>query len=127
MNGRGGAAIAAGLVVMLLTATAPAAAQSAGAVAGRITDSASGLPVKGALVTLDEGRRGGVTDSAGLYRIREVRAGVYTLHVRALGYAPVRRDSLLVQAAGTSIANVVLRPRTVELAPIIVESADRVL
>lgn len=106
---------------------ASARAQAAGAIAGHVTDSATGRPISGAAVTIGDGRRGSVTDSAGAFRIREVRAGVYTLFVRALGYAPLRRDSVVVQAASTSIAEVSMRPRAIELAPIVVESADRVL
>ncbi len=104
-----------------------ATAQSAGAISGIITDSATGAGISGALVTIDDGRRGSVTDTAGAYRIRAVRAGSYTLNVRALGYAPLRRDSLVVRAGATSVANVTMRPRAIELAPLIVETSDRVL
>ena len=53
-----------------LALAAPAAAQSAGAIAGRVTDAESGRPVVGELVTVSDGRRGNVTDTSGAYRIR---------------------------------------------------------
>lgn len=108
-------------------ATVPLAAQAAGAIAGRVTDAETGAPIADALVTVNDGRRGNVTDTSGAYRIREVRSGTYTLHIRAIGYASVRRDSLSVQAGATTVADVRLRATAVELAPIVVETADPVL
>lgn len=110
-----------------LAIAAPAAAQSAGAIAGTVTDAESGRPVVGALVTVSDGRRGNVTDTSGAYRIREVRSGTYSVHVRAIGYAPIRRDGLVVQAGSTTLASFSMQPSAVEVAPIVVETADPVL
>ena len=110
-----------------ILAAAPLAAQSAGAISGVVRDATSGKAVPAAVVTLGDGRRGGVADSTGAYRIREVRSGMYTVHVRAIGFAPVRRDSVVVQAASTTILNFALRPQAVEVAPITVVSGDPVL
>lgn len=105
----------------------PLTAQSAGAIAGRVTDNATGAPIAGAIVTIAGGRRGNVTDTSGAYRVREVRSGVYTMSVRAIGYAPVRRDSVRVQAGSTTLADFRLQPSAVELPAIVVETADPVL
>ena len=126
-HGARAATIVLAAVAALFLRTSRADAQSVGAVAGQISDSATGRPVRGALVTIESGRRGAVTDSAGGFRIRAVRPGVYSLQVRALGYAPLRRDSLVVQAGATSTADVAMRPRAIELAPLVVETSDRVL
>jgi hypothetical protein len=104
-----------------------ASAQATGAIAGVITDSATGRPISGALITVDGGRRGGISDTTGAYRIRALHAGTYAVSVRALGYAPLRRDSVQVRAGGTSAVSVAMRPRAVELAPLVVETADRIL
>ena len=119
-------------VTLALVAALPwgarhAHAQAEGAIAGQITDSATGRGVSGALITIENGRRGAVSDSAGAYRIRAVRPGVYAVSVRALGYAPLRRDSLTVQAGATTTASIAMRPRTIELAPLVVETSDRIL
>ena len=108
-------------------AASPLAAQSAGAISGVVRDAATGKPVPAAVVTLGDGRRGGVADSTGAYRVREVRSGVYVVHVRAIGYAPVERDSVIVQAASTTVLNFALRSQAVEVAPITVVTGDPVL
>ena len=114
---------------LVLLASLPLAlqAQAAGAIAGRIVDAATGQPIARASVLIGEGRRGAIADSAGTFRIREVRSGTYQLTFRALGYAPVRQDSVVVQAGSTTLANVALQPSAVELPPITVETADPVL
>ena len=43
------------------------------------------------MVTVEDGRRGAVSDSAGRYRIREVRSGIYTLRAVLIGYTPAQR------------------------------------
>lgn len=90
-------------------------------------DAATGNPITGAIVTVDDGRRGNVTDTSGAYRVREIRAGTYAVHVRAIGFAPVRRDGVTVQAGSTSIQDFRLQPSAVELPEVVVESADPVL
>ena len=86
--------LAAALAIAALSVPGgPLAAQASGAIAGRITDASSEAPLAGAVVTIAGGRRGNVSDTSGTYRIREVRSGVYSVTVRAIGFAPIRRDS----------------------------------
>ncbi|HEX6644171.1 MAG TPA: TonB-dependent receptor [Gemmatimonadales bacterium] len=118
---------AAVVLAALLGSAGTARAQAAGAISGKVTDAESGRPVVGALVTVSDGRRGNVTDTSGAYRIREVRSGTYSVYVRAIGYAPIRRDNLVVQAGSTTLADFSMRPSAVEVAPIVVETADPVL
>jgi hypothetical protein len=115
------------LACLALAHVRDAAAQATGAIGGVITDSATGRPISGALITVDDGRRGGVSDTTGAYRIRALHAGTYSVSVRAVGYAPLRRDSVQVRAGATSAVNVAMRPRAVELAPLVVETSDRIL
>src|SRR5690606_25145134 len=114
-------------LALSLAAASPALAQAAGAIAGRVSDAETGRPIAGALVTVSDGRRGNVTDTSGAYRIREIRSGRYSVSVRAIGYAPIRRDSLIVQAGSTTLTDFRMQPSAVEVAPIVVETADPVL
>jgi hypothetical protein len=107
-----------------LALATPASAQSSGAISGVVTDAQSGLPVANVLVTIEDGRRGSVTDSAGRYRIREVRAGVHSVQVTLIGYQPQRRDSLLVRAGGTLVVDFVLRPSAVQVEEISIQAAS---
>jgi hypothetical protein len=124
-------AVTAGRATLALLGTAltaaPLAAQASGAISGVVRDGTSGKPVPAAVVTLGDGRRGAVADSMGNYRIREVRSGVYVMHVRAIGFAPLQRDSVTVQAASTTVIDFNLRPQAVEVAPITVVTGDPVL
>jgi outer membrane receptor protein involved in Fe transport len=110
-----------------LAAPALAAAQTSGALSGTVTDAASGRPLANVLVTVEQARRGATTDSAGRYRIREVRSGTYTVTTRAIGFRPTRHDGVVVRAGETTIIDVALQAAAVELAPVEVVAADPVL
>ena len=116
-----------GVFAVLTLSVAPLAAQATGAIGGRVVDASTGVPVRGAVITVGDGRRGNVSDSSGAYRVREVRSGTYSVQVRAIGYAPVRRDGLVVQGGSTTVADFRLQPSAVELPSIVVETADPVL
>ena len=79
--------------VLLLTAT-PLAAQTSGAIAGRVRDALTGEAVRAALIRVDGGRQGAATDTVGAYRVREVRA-VYSADRTAIrnDRAAIRADS----------------------------------
>ena len=74
----------------LLAATTPLNAQSTGAIAGVVRDAQTGAPMANVLVSVEDGRRGSVTDSTGRYRIREVRSGTYTAASRPDRVRPFR-------------------------------------
>src|SRR5437879_9881496 len=76
---------------------APVAAQSGGAIAGRVQDAVSGRPLEGVLIVVDSGPRGAVSDAAGSYRIREVHSGWHRVRASQIGYQGAERDSVLVQ------------------------------
>jgi outer membrane receptor protein involved in Fe transport len=95
------------------------AAQTEGAVGGRVHDAATGRSLDGAQVLLD-GRISAVTDSAGLYRIRAVRTGWHRVAARLIGYRGVVLDSVFVRANATVTADFALEASAVELAPLVV-------
>lgn len=87
---------------------AAAAAQApTGAVAGAITDQASGIALAGARVTIVELDRRVTTDRAGAFAIDDVPPGEYTLEVEYLGL-PTRTASIVVSSAATARADVQL-------------------
>jgi hypothetical protein len=79
------------LALVKRTASAPAemSAPDTGAVSGRVTDKATGMPIVGASVSIEGTRRGSTTDLDGRYRIAEVLTGTYSVRVRYIGYAPL--------------------------------------
>jgi hypothetical protein len=97
------------LVVLGVAAcAAPLSAQSGGAVSGRIVDAATRLPLDEAEVTLVGLQRTAVTDTGGLFRIRDVPAGWVRLSVLRFGYRPAVRESLLVRAGETTELEIAL-------------------
>lgn len=97
----------------------PLQAQTEGAVSGRVRESGTGRGLGGAQVLVDD-RLGGVTDTAGLYRVRAVRTGWHRVSARLIGYRGVVLDSVFVRAGATAIADFELAAGAVELAPLVV-------
>src|SRR2546421_6545728 len=114
------------LVLLLPVLAGRVSAQTGGSISGhvRLRDTHAGL--LGAEIGLD-GRWMAHTDSAGFYRIREVRSGWHLVTVRAIGFESVRRDSVLVRAGQISVVNFQIDVYTIER-PIVVEAfADSIL
>ncbi|MGH7533693.1 MAG: carboxypeptidase regulatory-like domain-containing protein, partial [Gemmatimonadales bacterium] len=80
-----------------LCLSAPLAAQGTGAIAGKVHDAVTGRPLIGAVVRL-QGGESVRTDTGGVFRIREVHPGWWTVSVAQIGFTPVTRDSLQVRA-----------------------------
>lgn len=101
---------------------APLAAQSDGALAGRVRDAASGLAIAEALVTVEGGRRGATTDTAGAFRVRQLRSGSYDVRVRRIGYRPLVLTGVTVRAGATTDLELLLEPQAVEVEDLVVEA-----
>lgn len=106
----------------LLAAASPLAAQASGAIAGVVRDAQTSLPMANVLVSVEDGRRGAVTDSAGRYRIREVRTGVHTLRAAFIGYTPIVQDSVQVRGGATSVLDLAMQPSAVPIEAITVQA-----
>ncbi len=118
------------IAIALLTTlgAAPLAAQTGGAIAGRVRDAVSGQGIAGATIAVDGGRQGAGTDSSGFFRVREVRSGWHRVLVARIGYRPVAHDSVLVRSGETITLNVLLQPLALQIESLTVVAApDRVL
>lgn len=67
-------------------------------ISGRVTDKASGRSVVGAAVAVEGTSITATADADGRYRLAGLKAGVYTLTVRYIGFSPVTADLVLGQA-----------------------------
>ena len=104
------------------------AAQTGGAIAGRVHDATSSLSIAGALIAVDGGRQGAATDTGGFYRVREVRSGWHRVQISRIGYRPMVYDSVLVRSGETVTLNAALTALALQVESIAVTATpDRVL
>lgn len=99
-----------------------AAAQATSAVGGRVSDSATGEPIPGVLVTLT-GMGPVLTGSRGIFVVHDVAPGERVLTLEHLAYGT--HSQVVVVSAGLELAlEVTLSPQAIALAPLVVESVS---
>ncbi len=79
-------------VLFALVALAVAAPLHAAQITGVVVDSASGDPVVGATVALEDGNRGTTTDASGTFTLANISPGRISLRVSSVGYQAVVHD-----------------------------------
>ncbi len=92
--------IAAFLLLELFSYTA-----SAGTIHGSVRGKVKNEPIPGANITIQGTRLGASSDQAGVFIIRHVSVGAYTIHVRILGYTEMESKRITV-ATDTSSVNI---------------------
>ena len=123
----GAVAIRVGMVAALGLAAAacragPLGAQSAGAIAGRVTDARTHGAVPGVFVMIDGTLARSVTDTGGRYVLRGVEPGDRRLRVLRIGYQSAERV-VAVPAGDTAHENFALEPALLRLEPVTVTAS----
>ena len=121
---RAGFLLGAGAVLVLVAAT-PLAAQGSGTVKGTVTQSGSGQPLAGVIVTVVATGDKGVTNTRGVYTIERVPAGAQTLMFRWLGYNPLTVTAD-VAASGVTTVDAKLEQAPIQLSELTVTGASKV-
>lgn len=83
----------------------PAVVQSAGKIQGRVVDARTQAPLRGVNILVLDTVRGNVSDSLGNFIIEDVLPGVYRLRFSLLGYEPVIKSDVVVNAARPALVN----------------------
>jgi len=95
--------------LMLLPVAAGAQTSVSGSIAGAVTDTSGavvpGVTVEAASPALIEKVRTAVTDNAGLYRIVDLRPGVYSVTFTLPGFRTFRREGLELTTGFTATVN----------------------
>ncbi|MDT8435842.1 MAG: TonB-dependent receptor [Gemmatimonadota bacterium] len=94
---------------------------STGKIQGRVTDAATGAPIAGAQVRVENSTLGNITNDQGFYFINEVPAGLQTVEANFIGYRAVRIEDERILAGQTTTLNFELEQTAVELEAITVE------
>jgi len=106
------------ITILAWLALLPAVAHAQGTIAGTVKDTSGailpGVTVEATSPALIEKVRSAVTDGAGLYRIENLRPGVYTVTFSLPGFATVRREGLELNAFLTVTVNTELKVGGVE-------------
>src|SRR5262245_39220830 len=97
------------LVVLTGVMLAPAAALAQSAITGVARDASGGI-MPGVTVTVSspaliEKQKTAVTDADGLYRIVDLRPGVYSIAFELPGFQTFKRDGLTLEANFTATVN----------------------
>ena len=100
--------------------TVPRIQAQVGAIAGRITDAASGQPLPGAQVAVEGTTHLTLTNEAGRYQLQGVPAGPRVVAIDLIGYAGQRRQ-VMVAAGQTTVLDLVMVPHTISIDELIVE------
>src|SRR2546423_11306245 len=92
-------------VVFAVLVVAPAAAFAQATITGTVKDTSGavlpGVTVEASSPVLIEKVRSATTDTAGLYRIVDLRPGTYTVTVALPGFATIKRDDIVVIGSAT--------------------------
>ncbi len=113
------------LAVLFFNLAAPARAQQRagrGVVTGKVALAGSGVPVAGALVTLEGTPLRALTDSAGVFLLRDVLPGRYVILARRIGLAP-SRTTITVRPGETVNQDLLLAESALHLTDIVVTAA----
>jgi len=119
------------LLVSSLASASAAAQQTTGDIQGRVVGPA-GQPVIDARVTVTssslQGERQTLSDARGRFVVPSLPAGSYAVAIRRIGYGPVRVQDVPVRLGSTtSLGDISLEERAVEVAEVVVSGAKPVI
>ena len=124
------------LVILLAAKMSPAGAVSpepeegsgSGAIKGALEDQSSRMPLDWASVTLEDTRRGTISNQDGEFTISRVPPGEYTLIVVRMGYTTHRVEGIVVRADETVVLpSVAMEKQAIPLKEIVVSPGSYTL
>ena len=101
------------ILCLIFLSTAELFAQTSGKLVGRVTDQ-NGEPMIGANIILDGTTMGAATDIEGYYSIINIRAGVYKVKFRFLGYKAQVVENIRISADQTTNLDASLQLEVIE-------------
>ena len=113
------------LAIFLFFIHVPAGAQIYGQLSGKVVDRATQKPLSGISVTLEEGLKGTITDSLGLFRFTGLDVRTYYLVFSGIGYTTLPYYNVVVSAGNETNLNVELDPAVESLKEVVIRSIRR--
>ena len=95
-------------------------AQGTGRIVGRVVDAEQGNPISGAELEVVGAETRDISALDGRYALQSVPAGLVSIRVRMIGFAPKQVTGIVVPAGGTAAQDISLAASAVQLAEIAV-------
>jgi outer membrane receptor protein involved in Fe transport len=115
------------LALLVLLAAAPAAGQSRGKIAGRVTDAATGEGLPGVNVVIAGTAFGTASDLHGDYYLANLQVGTYDVRATYIGYDTLTVTGVNVNPNATTTVNFAMQETTLEVGGEVVVEATRPL
>jgi outer membrane receptor protein involved in Fe transport len=100
---------------------------TSGKITGTVRSSDTGIPLMGVNVVLANTSLGAVTDSSGIFTLLNISPGKYTINASMIGYADFTLEDLIVRIDQTSIVEIVLTQKSIEMGQITVNATKPVV
>ena len=113
------------ITLILLALAAIATAQQTGSIGGRVVDAKTNEPLPGVNVVVQGTTLGAATNENGLFLIKNLSPGVYTLNATMIGFAPAVRVGVQVTASGTTPVVLRLTETLIEVPTTVVTASKR--
>ena len=110
------------LAGLLLLSYSAVMGQSAGKIAGRVTDGESGEPLPSANIVLADTELGTISDEKGRFFILNVPPGVYTVRVTYVGYGPLSVEEVGVSAGLTTDLDLKPMPEAIQAEEMVIRA-----
>jgi hypothetical protein len=110
------------LTLLFALLTSAGALAQTGKIAGQVTDAATGDPLPGVNVLVQDTQRGAVTNLDGRYDVLNVSPGTYTVRVSMLGYATHFIENVRVNIDQTTTINVEMQEEVFGLGEVVVRA-----
>ena len=116
-------------LALCLATAASAAAQQAGTITGRVTDTETGSPLVGVNVEVVSAANRVVatalSDQQGNFRVANVPSGTYTVQFKLVGYSTSSIPEVRVTAGETAMVGTTLSTSAFQLNPVVISASKR--
>ncbi len=113
-------------ILLLVGLASSGMAQTTGKISGSVTDAATGEPLIGVNVVIEETYLGAASDVDGTFFILNVPPGKYTVKFMLIGYTTKRVEGVSVSVNRTTPLEVTMGATTLDLGEEVVVTADRI-
>jgi hypothetical protein len=98
------------LAILTVSGSIDTVAQEFGIIQGKVTDAVTGELMRGATVQVEGTKKGAYSDVKGIFTIKNVPVGTYTLRISFVGFETRTMVGITIEPGKTTTQNVSLKP-----------------